>query len=90
METHFEGSRGSDHNSSPHQRQYDEQNPDIVNNMDGDKENDDASTSEIDSEVNTDFGNNAKPGESLTDDESAKTDPNNVSDKPSFNRNETL
>ena len=72
METHFEGSRGSDHNSNSHQRQYDEQNPENINQMDADHRED------FDKE------------RSLTNDENADTNPNEVPDKPTFNRNESI
>lgn len=38
----------------------------------------------LDSEVNTSFEDNSDGNESLTNDESADTDPNEVKDKPSF------
>ena len=47
-------------------------------------------TKNVDSTVNTDFNKNAPVGESLTNDESADTDPNEVYDKPTFNRNESV
>lgn len=101
METHFEGSRGSEHMTHPHQRQYDEQNPDNVDNMQTDnhdnpeKDSDLASQvvdhpEDVDSGVNTDFSNNSNSRDSLTQDEDANTDPNDVANKPSFNRNENL
>ncbi len=101
METHFEGSRGSEHMSKPHQRQYDEQNPDNVNNMETDhhdnpqKDGDLAAQvvdhpEDVDSPVNTDFDTTSNSKKSLTQDEDAGTDPNDVNDKPSFNRNESI
>ncbi|HEX8562097.1 MAG TPA: hypothetical protein VF676_03860 [Flavobacterium sp.] len=104
METHFEGSRGSEHMTSPHQRQYDEQNPDNVNHMETDntdnlenpqKDVDLASQvvdhpEDVDSGINTQFGDNSDSTKSLTPDEKANTNPNDVDNKPSFNRNETL
>ena len=101
METHFEGSRGSEHMTHPHQRQYDEQNPDNVNHMETDNNNNPEKDidlaaqvvdhpEDVDSGANTDFGDNSNSTESLTPDEDADTDPNEVNDKPSFNRNETL
>ncbi len=47
-------------------------------------------TKDVDSDVNTDFKKNAPVGGSLTNDESASTDPNEVYDKPTFNRNESV
>lgn len=38
----------------------------------------------LDSEVNTSFEDSSDGNESLTNDESADTDPNEVKDKPSF------
>lgn len=94
METHFEGSRGSDNMSSPHQRQYDEQNPDIANSTETDHNNNPENDSDlaskfidhpedIDSPVNAHISGTEKRGGSLTNDESANTDPNDV-DKPSL------
>ena len=78
METHFEGSRGAEHASGPHQRQYDEQNPDNINNLESE------SDPRLDSDINTDFEADPNSNESLTIDEDAGTDPNQVDDKPSF------
>ncbi|HEU0136504.1 MAG TPA: hypothetical protein VFQ50_04375 [Flavobacterium sp.] len=97
METHFEGSRGSEHMSSPHQRQYDEQNPDNANVIDTDhnnnpESNDDLASQvidhpeDVDSPVNADISGTEKNGGSLTLDESGSTNPNDVDDKPSFER----
>lgn len=98
METHFEGSRGSEQQSSPHQRQYDEQNPDNANHFETDhnnnptKDQDLASKvldhpEDVDSGANADISKTSKDGKSLTNDESAKTNPNDVDDKPSFENN---
>lgn len=100
METHFEGSRGSEPMTNPHQRQYDEQNPDNADHMQSDnhdnpeKDGDLASQvvdhpEDVDSPVNTNYGDNSDSLESLTPDEDADTDPNKT-DKPSFNRNKNL
>jgi len=77
METHFEGSRGSEQTSEAHQRQYDEQNRDTINHVDSDDDN------QVKTVVNTDFEHSSDT-ESLTNDEDAGTDPNQVDDKPSF------
>jgi hypothetical protein len=98
METHFEGSRGSEHMSSPHQRQYDEQNPDNANVSDTDHNNNPPTDKDlaskmidhpedVDSPVNADIAETEKHGGSLTNDESSKTNPNDVDDKPSFQKN---
>ncbi len=95
METHFEGSRGSEGKTTPRQRQYDEKNPDNANTMDTDhnnnpkKEPDLASLAtdhpeDLDSPVNADLEDTSKDGTSLTIDEDHDTDPNEVDDKPSF------
>ncbi|HEX8269642.1 MAG TPA: hypothetical protein VF581_07090 [Flavobacterium sp.] len=100
METHFEGSRGSESMSTPHQRQYDEQNPDNVNHVESNHHdnppNDDDLAAQVidhpedvDSSANTDF-EDIDTLESRTPDESASTDPNEVEDKPSFKRNPNL
>ena len=90
METHFGGSRSHEGHVHPHQRQYDEQNPEIVNNMDHHDENEKDQLikhpEDLDSDINTDYGKDSD-GESLTNDEDASTDPNDVDDKPSFNGN---
>lgn len=85
METHFEGSRGSEHMTSPHQRQYDEQNPDNANVAETDQtdrsQNKDEA-SEVDSPINTSVPTE-KNGGSLTNDESASANPDDA-DKPEF------
>ncbi|WP_290838660.1 hypothetical protein [Flavobacterium sp.] len=55
-----------------------------MNTNDKDRKND----SELDSKVNTDSNSKGKDDESLTNDESADTDPNEVPDKPSFDRSD--
>lgn len=95
METHFDGSRGDEGKTTPRQRQYDEKNPDNVNSMDIDHNNnpkvekDLASLisdhpEDVDSPVNTDIPSTSKDGKSLTNDEDFDVDPNEVADKPSF------
>jgi hypothetical protein len=42
----------------------------------------------LDSKVNTDFSHKTNSGESLTNDESADTDPNTVTNKPKFKSDE--
>jgi hypothetical protein len=42
----------------------------------------------LDSKVNTDFSRKKNSGESLTNDESADTDPNTVTNKPKFKSDE--
>lgn len=61
------------------------------NSFDKDQKNEKTDvTKNVDSTVNTDFKKNAPVGGSLTNDESASTDPNEVYDKPTFNRNESV
>ena len=82
METHFEGSRSSENHDMPHQRTQSE--------LHSDTSHEKTDVPKMDSDVNTDFEQNAPVGGSLTNDESANTDPNKVADKPTFNRNESV
>ncbi len=52
------------------------------------KRNEIGNRDDLDSKVNTSFQGTARPDESLTNDESADTDPNQVPDKPKFDPND--
>ena len=53
------------------------------------KRNEIGNRDDLDSKVNTDFSGKAASDESLTNDESAETDPNEVSNKPKFKNDES-
>jgi hypothetical protein len=87
METQKDGSRSHDDHTQD-QRAY--QNKD--NSQNAGQKGDLAGEAidhpeDMDSPVNINFDANRRKGDSLTNDESAGTDPNSVPDKPGFERN---
>lgn len=64
-----------------------EKNPDTFVNDNPDTNQNDKNSGnrdDLDSPVNKDFGKKSDGKESMTNDESADTDPNDVADKPTF------